>query len=499
MLSSLFWRLGAFFLGLLLASLYQLPGSVWWSGGFWLASCLLKRYIYWRQVLLLLACLSLGMWRVQTIAPVNEHLRLYFGQTAEWEFQICADPEPAWDKQVVVLCPLSLAFSKVTKEKVIANLPLYPRVYYGDYLQLKCSLEAPPVFADFNYAAYLAAKGIGAMCSWPTVLRVKSSRADDTWWQRLFLVKYRVRQKLNLALPEPAAGLATALLLGYKKTLFPAEEKNLQIVGLSHLVAISGGHISLFLELLISLFIYVGLNRQRAIWPALMLVVVYVALTGFQASAWRSLLMGGIALYIWRRGRLASAWLPLAWAGALMLWQNPLLWQRDLGFQLSFLALAGMIALNPIFSIWSERCLSKFRYNHYLRPVTQAFNLSLAAQLAVWPLLALKTGGVSLIAPFTNVLAFAVFAPLVLFLLLALMITTVWLGSPSILWSPSYILLEYLLRLGRISATCSWSYLETPGFTSSQAAGYYLGLILLVLTYWRLSKKPREGLFRITK
>ncbi len=498
MLASLFWRLGAFFLGLLLSGIYQLPIAVWWSGGFWLASRLLKRYIYWRQFFLLLACLSLGMWRVQTIAPANEHLQLYFGQTAEWEFQICADPEPAWDKQVVVLCPLSSILSKAANEKVTANLPLYPRVYYGDYLQLKCRLEAPPVFADFNYAAYLAAKGIGAICSWPTVLRVEPSRGNKIWWQRLFIVKYRARQTLNLALPEPAAGLATALLLGYKKTLFPAEEKKLQIAGLSHLVAISGGHIGLFLELLISLFIYGGLNRKHAIWPALMLVVLYVALTGFQASAWRSLLMGGIALYAWRRGRLANAWLPLAWAAALMLWQNPLLWQRDLGFQLSFLALAGMIALNPILSAGLERCSSRFRYNH-LRPVAQAFNLSLAAQLAVWPLLALKMGGVSLIAPFTNVLAFAVFAPLILFLLLALIITAIWPGVPLILWSPSYILLEYLLRLGRMSANWSWSYLETPDFTSIQAAGYYFGLILLVLAYWRLTKKPREGLFRITK
>lgn len=487
MLSSLFWHLGAFLLGLLLSSFLNLPNYFWWPWLLLFLSLLLRKKKTYSLFFLILTFFSLGLWRGQNVNAVNTNLHKYFNQTKTWDFWVCADPEPDWSRQIATLCPLSPSFSSdFTQEKVLANLPIYPQVRYGDRLSLKCRLEAAPVFPDFNYAAYLATHGISAICSWPQVIELKSAAEGKSFWRQLYQAKRWALHQINYSLPEPEAGLASALLLGYKKTLYKTEEENFQKAGLSHIVAISGGHISLFIELLIILLIYIGFNRRLAIWPALGAVTLYVLLTGLQASAWRSLLMGAIMIYAWRRGRLSSAWGPLLLSAAIMLWLNPALWRRDLGFQLSFLAIAGMIIFYPIFSL----CFTKIK-NKYLKIISNAFSLSLSAQLTVWPLLAIKSGGVSLVSPFTNVFAFTIFGPLVLFLLGALGVNLL-IAHINLAWFGSYQLLHYLLLLARLSIKLPGAYLETPGFKSVYAFLYYLILFLFLIFYYRRRRQQKK-------
>lgn len=485
MLPSLFWHLSAFFAGLISASFIAWPAKAAASFSLIFLGLSWRLLSHWRPRILWLIVFFLGAWRAEIIKPADLQLRAYFQQTQAWDFWVCADPEPAWDKQIVILCPLAPSFSPaINSEKVTTNLSLYPRVYYGDRLQVRCRLESPPVFTDFNYAAYLAAKGIGAVCSWPEIIKQDSRQAGKPIMRILYNFKRQALKIINQALPEPSAGLASALLLGYKKTLYSLEELNFQKAGLSHLVAISGGHISLFLNLLISAGIYLGLNKRRAIWPALALAGLYVLLTGVQASAWRSLIMGGIMLYSWQRGRLPSAWAPLLLAAALMLLWNPSLWQQDLGFQLSFLALSGMMVFNPMFTRWNDIHLhSRWRRRHLL-PLIVAFQLSLSAQLFVWPLLVLRSGGLSVIAPLTNALAFWVFGPLVLCLLLAIGLSTIISGV--IIWWPAYLLLSYLLSLAEICSSLPGAYIELPGFNYRWAIIYYSFIFLgLYINYQR--------------
>ncbi|MDD2680703.1 MAG: ComEC/Rec2 family competence protein [Patescibacteria group bacterium] len=485
MVSSLFWHLAAFLTGLLGSSFINTSINWWFLCLLLILSFILRKRKNYFQFFLILTFLCFGLWRGQAQGAVDKYLQAYFNRSEVWDFWVCTDPEPDWSRQISILCPLAPSFNQGSyKEKVLANLALYPQVRYGDRLKVKCRLESPPVFTDFNYAAYLAARGVGAVCSWPEIVGIEKYEEGNRILIKLYQSKRWALEKINAALPEPEAGLASALLLGYKKTLYHLEEDNFQKAGLSHIVAISGGHISLLLNLLIVILIYLGFSRNYAIWPALAGASLYVLLTGVQASAWRSLLMGAIMIYAWRRGRLTSAWAPLLLAAFIMLMINPDLWRVDLGFQLSFLAISGMISLYPLCINYIEKNI-----NHRLRNLAKAFCLSLSAQLAVWPLLAIKSGGISLIAPLANVFAFAIFGPLVLSLLLALGLNLM-LGLVDIFWYPAYILLTYLIRLCRLSALLPGSYMETPNFKVEYAWAYYIFLILIIIWFnYRRHKK----------
>lgn len=475
---SLFFVFIAFFSGLLLAHFYSDQFS---SISFVLViiflilALVLRKLKYLGFFFFLLSFFSIGVIRLEAVSQKRTQLAEYWGVNQVWNFWVCRDPEPAWNKQILTLC---LTDKQLNQEKVLVNFPLYPRLYYGDLLKIKCRLEKPVIFSDFDYAAYLQVKGIMSVCSWPELLTLEENKVGNKLNYWLFKNKRRALTYINYYLPEPAAGLASSLLLGYKKTLFVSESEFLRQSGLSHLIAISGAHISLLLYLLINFFIYLGLYKKQAITPSYIFLCLYVLMTGLQASALRALIMGGLVLYAWQAGRLERAINLLILAAFMMLMINPLLWRYDLGFQLSFSALSGMILLRPIFSHYSLKYLTRL-YSSVLRNFFEAFYLSLSAQLFIWPLIAVQLGTVSLISPLTNVFAFLIFTPLMFSLLMALVLSFLGLGSLLVFW-PAYVFLEYILILARRFSALPLSHFELSNFTWQKAGAYYICLFLFI-------------------
>jgi competence protein ComEC len=95
------------------------------------------------------------------------------------------------------------------------------------------------------------------------------------------------------------------------------------------------------------LAIALGLARPKAFWVAFIGIVIYVVMIGFPASAVRAAIMGILAIYAQKIGRSSSMMSLIVLAAAIMLALNPLLLLYDVGFQLSFLAVIGLIYFSP--------------------------------------------------------------------------------------------------------------------------------------------------------
>lgn len=488
MKTSLFWHLNAFLIGIISAEMFSISISLTLVLSLFILALLFSSYSYIKFFLLLLAFFSLAHYRVSSIMVPGVSLEPYFKETKIWSFWVCDDPEPDWDKQVVIACPLSSAWPEITwSEKIILNLSLYPSLSYGDIIDVRCRLDQPPSFSDFNYSAYLQAKGIGAVCSWPQIISWERDMEGDKIFKYLFNFKRRARFLINKSLPEPHSGLASSLLLAYRKTLYPEELELVRRAGLNHIIVISGAHISLFVLIFVNAFIYLGLNRNKAIFPTLIIIFLYVAMIGFPASAWRSLIMGSLLIYAWWRGSIQNIWISLLLAAAIMLYQKPLLWRYDLGFQLSFAALAGIISWQSLIFNFLKKAFFLNFYS-WTRLIAQALALSLSAQLAIWPILVGQIGGVALFSPLSNVLAFIIFIPLIISLLIALalsLLSVSWIW----LWWPAYVLIEYFLKVCRLVSNLPGAYLDINNFNSNYIWPYYLCLFLLARYLNRKNKK----------
>jgi len=248
--------------------------------------------------------------------------------------------------------------------------------------------------------------------------------------------------------------------------------------GTAHLLAISGLHVGIITAMLLSFGILVfGRQRSLYIWLALVLIWLYALLAGMRPPIIRAVTMGSLFLIAEYLGRQRSAIIALAFAAAVMVGIQPhVLW--SVSFQLSFSAMAGLILLFPHFQEWGRKIVAAVFGDRELlvtagSMITDVFAASLAAIVAVWPLIAYNFGIVSLVAlpatffslpvlPFIIVTsAFVAFTGL--FVLLASQILG-WLA---------WLFLSYLIFVSQGFDALPYSALEIATISTWHIWGYY--------------------------
>jgi competence protein ComEC len=166
---------------------------------------------------------------------------------------------------------------------------------------------------------------------------------------------------------------------------------------------VSGQNVMLLAMLVLGFGALTGLRLHARLGAALVLVAVYVPLAGAGPSIQRAGVMGGAGLVAALAGRPASRWYALGLAAVVTLALNPRA-SGEPGWQLSFAAVAGLMALAPG---WRAR-LRRARLPGALADVTA---VTAAATLATAPLMAFHFQQLSLASLPANLLAAPAVAP----------------------------------------------------------------------------------------
>jgi competence protein ComEC len=356
--------------------------------------------------LCLLAILG-GFIRYPSLLPLaGEHsLRFYNdGGTVNIQGMVAEEPDIR-DRY----CLLTFSASEVVvndEDKdvwgtALIRVPRYPSYHYGDVLNISGELETPSESGNFNYSAYLARQGIYSVVYYPAVEVLDHGRGVKPL-QWIYSLRERLADSLVRALPEPQGSLAQGILLGLRGNIPDSLNDAFSRTGTAHILAISGLNISIVIAMFLSLgLLFFGRQRSLYIWLALAFTWLYTLLAGMNPPVIRAAIMGSLFLIAVYLGRQESAIIALAFSAAVMVGIQPqLLW--TVSFQLSFLGMAGLILLYPHFQAWGRKGVALLLKNREkIVPttsiITDGFAASLAAILAVAPLIAYNFGILSLV------------------------------------------------------------------------------------------------------
>jgi competence protein ComEC len=125
-----------------------------------------------------------------------------------------------------------------------------------------------------------------------------------------------------------------------------------------------------------------------------------------------------------------------------MLVLNPLLLRLDVGFQLSFLAISGIIYLQPIFSDFLKKMP-----NPKLFPLRTTLSATLSAQVFTLPILIYNFGYISLVSPFTNILIVPFLAPITILIFVFGFSGMIFFPLGLILSWPTWLSLTYITKI----------------------------------------------------
>ena len=357
--------------------------------------------------LCLFALFGGGLHFSSSLPPTDEHSLCYYNDTGIVEIQGMVVEEPEIRDRYCLL-PFSAGEIIVDGErkeilgKALVRVPRYPTYHYGDVLKITGNLQTPPQLEDFDYKTYLERQGIYSVIYYPGVeLLDRGQGLKPLQW--IYASRERLSASLARALPEPQGSLAQAILLGLRGNIPDSLYQAFSRTGTAHLLAISGLHISIIIAMLLSFGILVfGRRRSIYIWLTLALIWIYALLAGMHPPIIRAAIMGSLFLIAEYLGRQRSAIIALAFAAAVMVGIQPhVLW--SVSFQLSFLAMAGLVLLYPYFQAWGRKGVaSLFGTRERIAAaggmITDGFAATLAAIVAVGPLVAYNFGVVSLVA-----------------------------------------------------------------------------------------------------
>jgi competence protein ComEC len=342
-----------------------------------------------------------------SLPPVNEHSLFFYNDQGIVEVQgIVAEEPDVRDRYCLLTFSASEIIVNGEKEEVsgtaLTRVPRYPTYHYGDVLKVTGVLETPPQFEDFDYKSYLARLGIYSIIYYPGVEVLDHGQGSKPL-QWIYSLRERLSASLTRALPEPQGSLAQAILLGLRGNIPDSVYEAFSRTGTAHLLAISGLHISIIIAMFLSFGILVfGRQRSIYIWLTLAITWLYALLAGMHPPIIRAAIMGSLFLIAEYLGRQRSAIIALAFAAAVMVGVQPnLLWA--VSFQLSFLAMAGLVLLYPYFQAWGRKGIAsligaKERIAAVGNMITDGFAATLAAIVAVGPLIAYNFGVISLVA-----------------------------------------------------------------------------------------------------
>jgi competence protein ComEC len=248
-------------------------------------------------------------------------------------------------------------------------------------------IQLPKNPLQFDYKNYLANEGISYTIYLKEDEFILFIKAQKNFIQGLIRSRDLFGQLLDESpLEKEVRSFIKAILLGDKSELDPLTSKAFKTAGVTHVLAVSGLHVGIIVSLFSVFFtlLFSRIKKEKTQWLKTILLVLviwcYALITGLSPSIYRAAIMFTFLSIGQSLIRHTSIYNSLSMAAFFMLLIDPNNLFK-LGFQLSFLAVTGIVYFYPIFS--------KMIYfkNKWLQKVWNLCAVSLSAQLVTFPLI----------------------------------------------------------------------------------------------------------------
>jgi competence protein ComEC len=261
------------------------------------------------------------------------------------------------------------------------------KLYYGDELVIPAKynpIDPPFNPGEFNYKKYLANQNVYHQAFiYPKQYVVVAHNKGNPVIAFSLRLRQHLVEKLKLNMHDTSAiAVASTLILGYKADMSNDLLQAYSKTGTIHILSVSGGHVAIIYLLLNIAFGFLGRYKHGKLIKAVLIIALiwyYSLLTGFSPAVCRAALMITLVIIGNNYSRYINTLNILAISAFILLLYDPY-FIADVGFQLSYLAVAGLIIFQPLVYKWIT-----FKHK-WADKLWAACTVSIAAQVITFPL-----------------------------------------------------------------------------------------------------------------
>jgi competence protein ComEC len=335
-------------------------------------------------------------------------------------------------------------------------------VYEGDKIQARGKLY-------YGYSSYQGRLSYA---------NIEVQSRGDSWVAKL---RRHFSAGISNSLPDPAAPFAMGILIGQRSALPDNLKKDLLMVGLTHIIAVSGYNLTIILEASKKI---IGHSKRLSTMLSLSLVVIFLLITGSSASIVRASIVSLLSLMAGYHGRRIKPLIIILLTAVITAWANPVYVWSDIGWYLSFLAFFGVLIIAPLIK---ERLNWKI-----LESIVGSVALeSICAEIMALPYVVHVFGQMSLIGLLANILIVGLIPLAMLLSLISGIFGMLFSNISSLIAWPCAILLNSMLGTAHILASIPGIFIENIKLSLGYMLTLYLLVLLFIVVLTCQDKKPK--------
>lgn len=261
------------------------------------------------------------------------------------------------------------------------------KLKYGDELLINANylpVEPPYNPAEFDFKAWLASQNVydQAFINQNHLIKTGQNTGNPIIKMALALRAKQILKYRKLIKNNEAFAVASTLILGYRADLSAETLSAYAKTGTIHALSVSGSHVAIIFFILDFTLLFLDKKRGTKLLKLLLIcgsIWFYSLISGLSPSVVRSAIMISIFIVAKTFAKNKNSYNSLAFAAFCQLVYQPFLW-FDVGFQLSYLSVFGLIYLQPKIYAWL------YVPNKWLDKIWSLVALSLSAQIITFPL-----------------------------------------------------------------------------------------------------------------
>ncbi len=371
---------------------------------------------------------------------------------------------------------------------------------YGDKILIKGEFAEPSEsrnYGGFDYKEYLKSIKIHGTIKADSI-EVLAKNSNNPIFTFANNINLKIKENISKLIPEKYGAIFTGLILGDTSKVEEEVNDNFKIANISHVLAISGMHIT-YIVMGIELLLKRGIGKRKTRIITIIVLVMYMFITGFAPSVVRASIMGIIMLISKLIHRKNDIWTSISLSLLILLIYNPFL-ILNVGLQLSYLGTIGIVCFNKnVYNFLRKLKIRnkkiKYRINRkfilFMDKIKEILSVTLSAQIVILPILLFNFNILGIYFFISNILVSIIIGPIIIVGFVCILISFVSIEIAKILSIFMSVGIQILISISEIShLPFSKIYIPTPKVW--QIVIYYICVIVINKIYMSFNLKEPD-------
>lgn len=347
-------------------------------------------------------------------------------------------------------------------------------------------------YGGFDYSDYLKSVNIYGTIEVDKI-EVVDKNKGNIFIKLINDIKKLIKEKIDLVVNEESSEMIKGLLLGDKTGIEEEIQENFKITNLSHILAVSGMHVS-YIILGLSYMLNFSLGKNKARYIIIIFLFIYMFIVGATPSIVRAVTMSIMIILSKIVFRKNDVWTSLSLSLLLILISNPYS-LGNIGLQLSYLGTMGIILFQKNIHLKLRKIKirnKKIKYNRRLiiliDKIKEVLSVMFSAQIAIFPVMIFHFNIFSPYFIITNLLVSLIIAPIIILSFIIVVSSFIFIPIAKIFGVFIEILISILILISNISKF-PFSKIYLPTMKVWQIIMYYFICFFINFIYVINNKK----------